>query len=170
MDVLISHGTEIFFGLVSAGLLAYCKHIYAQKQALEKVKENEQTRLYRQMVLDEIEPLVKEIHTLQEKLNAKISDLEKQYNIDMAEKAKEIELLQKKNDKNIEMIIASYKFRLIQLCKIHLRDGFITQDDFDQVTELYKLYHGLGGNGQAQEYYERVMDLDIVCDDSKSKK
>lgn len=65
----------------------------------------------------------------------------------MLEKAREIELLQKKNDKNMEMIISSYKFRLIQLCKTHLRDKTITQDEFDQVSEMYKLYHGLGGNG-----------------------
>jgi hypothetical protein len=42
-----------------------------------------------------------------------------------------------------------------------LRDGYISQDEFDQVTEMYKLYHGLGGNGQAQDYYERVMELEI---------
>ena len=51
--------------------------------------------------------------------------------------------------------------RLIQLCKTHLRDGYITQDAFEQITEMYKLYHGLGGNGQAQDYYERVMELEI---------
>ena len=26
---------------------------------------------------------------------------------------------------------------------------------------MYKLYHGLGGNGQAQEYYEKVLELEI---------
>lgn len=169
MEILVEHGIEIFFGLVSAGLLAYCKHIYAQKQALEKIKESEQIRLYRQMILDEIEPLTKEIHIIQEKLNTKISIVEKQHDLDIHTKTKEIELLQKKNDKNIEMIIASYKFRLIQLCKTHLRDGWITQDDFDQISELYKLYHGLGGNGQAQEYYEKVMELDLVEDKPSNK-
>ena len=65
-------------------------------------------------------------------------------------------------DKGItDLIVDSYKFRLIQLCKTHLRDGYITQDAFEQITEMYKLYHGLGGNGQAQDYYERVMELEI---------
>jgi hypothetical protein len=29
---------------------------------------------------------------------------------------------------------------------------------------MYKLYHGLGGNGQAQEYYEKVLRLDVHPD------
>ena len=55
--------------------------------------------------------------------------------------------IQEGNDKNFTLIVNSYKFRLIQLCKTHLKDGFITEDDFEQITEMYKLYHGLGGNG-----------------------
>ena len=67
----------------------------------------------------------------------------------------------KKNDKNLGLIINSYKFRFIQLCKTHLRDQYITQDEFDQITEMFKLYSGLGGNGQAEEYYNRVLELPL---------
>ena len=69
--------------------------------------------------------------------------------------------VQNENKKNLELIVNSYKYRLIQLCKSHLRDGYITEDDFEQITEMYKLYHGLGGNGQAQEYYDKVLELEI---------
>ncbi len=37
----------------------------------------------------------------------------------------------------------------------------MTQDQYDQLTEFYKLYHSLGGNGQAKEYYEKTMELEI---------
>jgi hypothetical protein len=73
--------------------------------------------------------------------------------------------IQKKNEYNFALILNSYKFRLIQLCKSHLRDDFITDADFEQITEMYKLYHGLGGNGQAQEYYDKVLKLDIRPDE-----
>ena len=33
-------------------------------------------------------------------------------------------------------------------------------DNF-QITEMFKLYSGLGGNGQAEEYYERVLALPL---------
>lgn len=161
MEILTEYGLEIFFGLVSAGLLAYCKHLWAQKQELAKHKEEDMTRLHRQMILDEIEPITAELVRIKSELNNNINTLRSEENHTHANMYKDLELVTKKNDKNLELIINSYKFRLIQLCKTHLRDGHITQDEFDQVTEMYKLYHGLGGNGQAQDYYERVMELEI---------
>ncbi len=161
MEILTEYGLEIFFGLVSAGLLAYCKHLWAQKQELAKRKEEDLTRLHRQMILDEIEPITAELVRIKSELNNNINTLRSEADNTHASMYKDLELVTKKNDKNLELIINSYKFRLIQLCKTHLRDGYITQDEFDQVTEMYKLYHGLGGNGQAQDYYERVMELEI---------
>lgn len=161
MEILTEYGLEIFFGLVSAGLLAYCKHLWAQKQELAKRKEEDLTRLHRQMILDEIEPIIEELKRIKDSLQGSIDTLRREADNTHANMYKDLELVTKKNDKNLELIINSYKFRLIQLCKTHLRDGYISQDEFDQVTEMYKLYHGLGGNGQAQDYYERVMELEI---------
>lgn len=161
MEILTEYGLEIFFGLVSAGLLAYCKNLWSQKKELEKHKEEDMTRLHRQMILDEIEPITAELVRIKSELNNNINTLRSEADQTHANMYKDLELVTKKNDKNLELIINSYKFRLIQLCKTHLRDGYITQDAFEQMTEMYKLYHGLGGNGQAQEYYERVMELEI---------
>ena len=161
MEILTEYGLEIFFGLVSAGLLAYCKHLWAQKQELAKRKEEDLTRLHRQMILDEIEPIIEELKRIKDNLQGSIETLRREADNTHANMYKDLEIVTKKNDKNLELIINSYKFRLIQLCKTHLRDGYISQDEFDQVTEMYKLYHGLGGNGQAQDYYERVMELEI---------
>lgn len=161
MEILTEYGLEIFFGLVSAGLLAYCKNLWSQKKELEKHKEEDMTRLHRQMILDEIEPITAELVRIKNELQTNINTLRSEADNIHANMYKDLELVTKKNDKNLELIINSYKFRLIQLCKTHLRDGYITQDAFDQVTEMYKLYHGLGGNGQAQDYYERVMELEI---------
>lgn len=161
MEILTEYGIEIFFGLVSAGLLAYCKHLWAQKQELQKRKEEDMTRLHRQMILDEIEPLVEEIHRVKTSLDQKVTDLRREADQTHTNMYKDLELVTKKNDKNLELIINSYKFRFIQLCRTHLRDGYITQDEFDQITEMFKLYSGLGGNGQAEEYYEKVIDLPL---------
>lgn len=37
----------------------------------------------------------------------------------------------------------------------------MTQEQFDQLSELHKLYHSLGGNGQTHEYYEKAAELEI---------
>lgn len=162
IEVLTEYGLEIFFGLVSAGCLAFCKHLWSQKKELEKKEKEDLNRLHRQMILDEIEPIVAELHTIKADMDKKVNTLQNTADQTHAQMYKDLEVVIKKNDKNLELIINSYKFRLIQLCKTHLRDGWITQDEFDQITEMYKLYHGLGGNGQAQEYYEKVLELDIV--------
>lgn len=173
MEILTKYAVEIFFGLVSAGLLGFCKHLISKNKQLEEMQKADQNRQYRQMILDEIEPIINEITRLKNEIttvdtNAKTALTQFQT---VCEKEHEhmyddLNEVQAKNEENFKLIINSYKFRLIQLCKTHLRDGYITESDFEQITEMYKLYHGLGGNGQAQEYYDKVLELDIKKDNS----
>ena len=171
MEILTKYALEIFFGLVSAGALAFCKHLYGKNKKLEEMQKADQNRQYRQMILDEIEPIINEITRLKSEItavdtNAKVAltqfkteaDITKQHMYD------DLNKIQVKNEENFKLIINSYKFRLIQLCKTHIRDGYISESDFEQITEMYKLYHGLGGNGQAQEYYDKVLELEIKKD------
>ena len=48
---------------------------------------------------------------------------------------------------HMDLIISSYRFRLVQLCREFIKQGYVTQPQYDQLTEFYKLYTGLGGNG-----------------------
>ena len=66
---------------------------------------------------------------------------------------------------HMSLIIASYRFRLIQLCKEFIKQGYLTQAQFDQLNEFYRVYAGLGGNGQAKDYYERAIALPIHCEE-----
>ena len=120
------------------------------------------------MILNEIEPIIDELSKAEDEIKHLDADIQTQISVLKATAEsehkhmyKDLNRIQANNDRNFNLIINSYKFRLIQLCKSHLRDGFITQADFDQITEMYKLYHGLGGNGQAQEYYDKVLELEI---------
>jgi len=61
----------------------------------------------------------------------------------------------------IDLIVDSYKFRLTQMCRLYLKQGYMTQDQYDQLTEFYKLYEALGGNGQAKQYFEKTIALPI---------
>ena len=62
---------------------------------------------------------------------------------------------------HMTLIIASYRFRLIQLCKEFIKQGYMTPAQYEQLTEFYKLYVGLGGNGQAKNFYEKASQLQI---------
>ena len=164
MEVLIEHATEILLAVVTSMSVAYAKHLNDQKKKFEQIMQEDKNRQYRQMILDEIEPIIEELKSLSNQVSMGLSDLRKESNDAYTHMYDDLNKIVNENNKNLELIINSYKFRLIQLCKTHLRDGWITQDDFDQVSEMYKLYHGLGGNGQAHEYYEKVMELDVVSE------
>lgn len=172
MEILTKYALEIFFGLVSAGALAFCKHLWSKNKKLEEMQKADQNRQYRQMIVDEIEPIVDELTRLKAEIvgvdnNAKtmVNQLKSEADATHAVMYSDLKKVEDDNVRNLNMIINSYKFRLIQLCKSHLRDNYITEADFEQITEMYKLYHGLGGNGQAQEYYERVLKLEIKPDE-----
>ena len=168
MEIITKYALEIVFGLISTGALAFCKYLLTQNKKLKELQEADKNRQNRQMILDEIEPIIDEIARLKNEISqleiqGKNNIVELQNTAD-AEHKQMYEDLKKTHDetlKALELIINSYKFRLIQLCKTHLRDGYITESDFEQITEMYKLYSGLGGNGQAQEYYDKVLELDI---------
>lgn len=173
-EFLSNWGTEIFFALTTAGALALSRRYYSKSKKLQEYKEEDQNRKNRQMILDEIQPIIDELAKVEKDM--KSMEAQMQVAMDKMQNTSEsthehmyadLEKIQQKNEHNFALILNSYKFRLIQLCKSHLRDNFITESDFEQITEMYKLYHGLGGNGQAQEYYDKVLQLDIRPDEQK---
>lgn len=82
--------------------------------------------------------------------------------IEEIEKLREyVRKVDKSEQHKIDLIVDSYKFRLTQMCRLYIKQGFMTQDQYDQLSEFYKLYEALGGNGQAKQYYDRTIKLEI---------
>ena len=72
-----------------------------------------------------------------------------------------------KNFKHLrEQDLAFYKYQLINSCKKYISQGFITQYQFDRLSELHKIYHDLGGNSQGDMYFQKATALDIIADNS----
>ena len=169
MEAFIAkHLTEILFSILTAGLLAFCRHLHSQNKKLKEYQKEDQNRKYREMIINEIEPIQDELARLHAEIESIEKCEEKDYDdLKACSKSehermyKDLEKVAEESRRNFKLIINSYKFRLIQLCKTHIKDGYISSADFEQITEMYKLYNGLGGNGQAQEYYDRVIVLPI---------
>lgn len=139
LTFVTKHLLEIFFGLVSAGALAFCKYLHNQLKNYKKLlEENKDTELEK-TIDSRIEPIQKEIEELR-KYVMETKDIEKNH---------------------MQLIISSYKFRLVQLCKAYIKQGYMTQDQYDQLSEFYRVYSELGGNGQAKEYYDLAQELPI---------
>lgn len=138
---LAEWGLEILFGLISAIVMGYAKfkgdklkkELDTAKQLTEEKKKQE----VENSIESHLEPIYQELEDLRKYI---------------------------RDTKNIEqshmnLIIASYRFRLVQLCKGFLNQGYMTMEQRTQLDEFYKLYTGLGGNGQAKIYYEQCINL-----------
>ena len=136
---IVEHLVEIVFALVTAGALAFCRYLYKQLKA------------YKQLLND------KKYEDLDDRIDEKLKPI-----LDDIEEIREyIRKTENKEKRDLDLIIASYRFRLVQLCKLYMKKGYMTQDEYDQLTEFFKLYSSLGGNGQAKEYYEKTVKLEI---------
>lgn len=153
--LLVEWGTEILFALISASVLGYAKW-HGDRLKKEKQQAEDNAKLIAEQNLDkkisgaidiELEPIYQELE-------------------DLRKYCRDNENLEKSH---MNLIVASYRFRLIQLCKGFLNQGFITTAQMEQLTEFYKLYTGLGGNGQAQIYYNKAMQLPLQVDADESK-
>ena len=155
MEALLAEwGTEILFGLISAAVMGWAKW-HGDKLKKEKLQAEENAKIIAEQQLEkkidshievELEPVYQELE-------------------DLRKYCRENENLEKSH---MALIVASYRFRLIQLCKGFLNQGFITTAQMEQLTEFYKLYTGLGGNGQAKVYYDKAMQLPLKVDDDET--
>lgn len=139
MTFINSHFLEIILGLVSAGALTFCRYMYSQLKKYRELLDKEEDVELEKVIDSRLAPFKQEIDNLKKWIQ-KDEDKEKAH---------------------MNLIISSYRFRLLQLCKDAINQGFLTQYQYDQLTEFYKVYHGLGGNGQVKEYYEKAIELDI---------
>ena len=136
---IAEHWATILLSLITAGALAFCRSVWKQMKNYKKLLDEKEKDKMEEMIDHKIEPIIEDIEELRVYIR-ETQDIEKSH---------------------MKLIIASYRYRLIQLCKVYLKQGYMTEDQFDQLTEFYKLYTGLGGNGQAKEFFDKTCQLEI---------
>lgn len=139
--ILAEWGLEILFGLISAIVLGYAKYkgdkLKKERDEARQLIEEKKKKEMEQSIEVKLEPIYEELEELRRYIR-ETKDIEKSH---------------------MNLIVASYRFRLIQLCKGFLNQGYMTMDQRTQLDEFYTLYTGLGGNGQAKIYYEQCINL-----------
>lgn len=139
VEFLSKYGIELVMSLITAGALAFCKYMNSKMKNYKKLLEEKDHDELDNEIDKKLEPIVQEIEELRKYI-------------------REVDI----NENNrMNLIIASYRFRLVQLCQIYLRQGYITSDQYEQLSEFFKVYSGLGGNGQAKAYYDKAMQLPV---------
>jgi uncharacterized membrane protein len=127
--ILAEWGLEILFGLISAIVLGYAKYrgdkLKKERDEARQLIEEKKKQEMERSIETKLEPIYEELEELRRYIR-ETKDIEKSH---------------------MNLIIASYRFRLIQLCKGFLNQGYMTMDQRTQLDEFYTLYTGLGGNG-----------------------
>ena len=139
--LLAEWGLEILFALISAAVVGWAKwnanKLKKELQTAKELTEEKKKHDIETSIEVSIEPIYEELEDLRKYI-------------------RETENIEKTH---MSLIIASYRFRLIQLCKGFLKQGYITTAQIEQLTEFYKLYTGLGGNGQGKVFYDMALQL-----------
>lgn len=145
MGFLAEWSSQIILSLVIA-VLTYIlnKNIKEKDKSMEKYREllakesdnktSKTIEAHLEPIYEELEDIRKRILSLQDRENQNLEHVQQSF----------------------DLIIASYKYRLTQLCKELLEQGFMYQKQYDNLSEFYTLYTNLGGNGQAKDYYQKV--------------
>ena len=106
---LSTYGLELVMSLITTGALALCKYMHSQKENYKKLLEEKDHDKLDNEIDKKLEPIVQEIEELRKYI-------------------REVDI----NENNrINLIIASYRFRLVQLCQIYLHQGYMTSDQYE---------------------------------------
>lgn len=105
-EFLSNNMGTVLLTLISAGLLGFCRYTGKQLKTYKGLLEEKEKEATEALIDKKLEPIIEEL----EDLRAYIHD------------AKDIE------KSHMNLIIASYRYRLIQLCKIYTKQGYMTQD------------------------------------------
>ena len=100
------HLLELIVGLISLSVFGYARKAQKKQDYYKTLEEKEKEEKIETRIDEKLEPVLDEI----EELRAYI---------------RETEL---KENKDIKLIISSYRFRLIQLCRLYLKQGYLTED------------------------------------------
>lgn len=126
---------ELIFGLISTGALAFCKYLHSEIKIYRKLIAKRESEVIAKTIEEKLEPIQDEIARLE----------------------LYIDQVSAKESKDISKIVASWGFRIKQLCETYFQQGYMTQHQYLQLLEMYNLYHELGGNGKIQELFERTV-------------
>ena len=71
--------------------------------------------------------------------------------------------INRRKSKSVEdkAIMALLHDRLYELCNTHIKNGYVTQDEYENLIYLYEPYKDLGGNGTCKKLMETVDKLEF---------
>lgn len=113
------------------------------------ISGRKQVEKYKSLLEDE------KLEKLDERIKAKIAPLD----VKISSVQNDIKSLKETYLKDAHAVRDGYRYRIIHLADYYIDRGNITADEYSQLSELFKVYEQMGGNGQAKERYEIAIHL-----------
>lgn len=140
--------------LITAFLLFVFRGFYKEYKSTKNTNaaltKEEERRKIKELIHEETRPILDELEELYHRVEGVEFDLEN---------------CEKQERQDIAAIRVSYRFRLISLCKSYIHKGYMTTAEYEQLSEFFRVYREIGGNGQAAEWYNRASALSIRDDE-----
>ena len=145
INFIVNHWEAFLLSLVTAGAIAFCKWSWGKAKYYKNLADKQEENQLDDYIDEKISPLVKTIEDLQNHVMRN----------------------QKEDESKFQLIMMFYRYQIITLCNFYLAQGYITLAQYNELSEFFKIYTELGGNGQAHEKYNKVLELDIRENDDK---
>ena len=159
VNFIAEHWVSLIFGMLSAGLLGYFRHLYTKFQKAEKQEKEELKAEIRKEYEEKMKTLKLE---MQQEL-ATYKD----------EVRKDIDALKTDNarfERYFAAIRESWCYRYTSLCEAALEKGSVTTKEYMQLNEMWKVYSGIDGNGQGAAYHNKTETLTVTNKEEGSDK
>ena len=144
-DFIIKYWIEIGFGLITTLFGFLWARGRKEVQKYKELIQQEQLEKFDQRIELKMAPL----STKLDALKTSFEDFDKKYINDRL------------------AVRDGYRFRILFLCDQYITRGNITPKEYQQLSELFKVYEQMHGNGQAKERYEIAIHLPIKHDDEE---
>jgi hypothetical protein len=146
MPDLTGNIINLLFGLLSAGLLAFSRNIYKKMKTYEKILEDQHDVRVEATIDKKLEKVYEKI----DELRCYIEEVEG------------------KEEALHTQTIASWGYRISQLCSLYLEQGYMTKGQYIQLVEMYNMYSQIGGNGKIKEIFIKTTEsLEVKCLDDR---
>lgn len=162
---LTAWGTEIIFAAtgVVVGLIIrhYAKKLTSKFEEYKTLIEEKEVQEIEEQISNALKPMQNQLSDLQIETQTKIDAALIPIRTQIANLQLELKETQTEELKHLSSIRDAYRFRLIYLCEYYLEQGYMTANEYKQLSEMYKIYTALGGNGQAKGMFEKTCQLPI---------
>ena len=139
--------STILCSLISTGAISLCVYIGNENRKYKKLQlEQEENQLVKTVEEKLIKPLHEELAELKETLMDIISE----------------------EDDIKDQMMSMWRYRLLQLCRKYIAQGYILYGEYDQLSEIYKQYTHVGGNGQGKGFFDKASALPMYHTDEEA--